>query len=101
MPFDEIIALAKIEALLQKNRDLNKLEHDTANVINSFQELLDVQEQDKETDGTPKTDQRGQPILIKVMPMDQNTLEKLTTARRNTVYDKMILAADAVLARTA
>ncbi len=101
MPYDEKIALAKIGELNQKQKALRILEHEISNITNSLQQLIDIQEQDKEANGSPKFNEKGQPVMIKVIPIDRDTLEKLSTARRTAVYDKMIVAADAVIAKTA
>jgi len=101
MPYDEAITLAKITELDKKRRTLRNLESDVAKIIATLQHLLDREEQDKEVDGTPKVDSKGLAVLIKVMPIDEDTLEKLTPARRIVVFDKMIVAADAALAKTA
>lgn len=101
MPYDETITQTKITTLEQKNQDLRSLVQEVEKILMSLRQLLDIREQDKEADGTPKIDGNGSPVFINIMPIDQDTMERLTPARRTTVYDKMIAAADIVLAKTA
>jgi len=99
MVFDQSTTLEKIRALNEKIRLLRLLESEAAQVIDNLQNILDREVRDLNADGTQKLEPDGTPKMKIIVPKDLQTREIIVAARRNTIYDKMIVDATAILAK--
>jgi len=100
MPYDEADAQAKSNLLRLKERNLRILQSEIKITMAAFSEIFDVPEQDKNPDGTPKFDNKGVPVMIIKIPQDRGTFAEMTPARRNMIFDKAMVEADVILAKT-
>lgn len=87
MPVDDAIIDARLESLRTKIRLLNTQRRDLENIVERLMQVRTIEK--------PAVN-RGDP-LIREIPVDNQTGDKFTTQRRQSIYDQGVQDADAAL----